>query len=205
MKLFLMLDKVINQLCPEFKTTEPPAHFDSECSEKTEFLHSWLFRQAREIMTEQVISLGPQDNLVIAIEILQNGIFRHLPILDEQQRLIGLISDRDILSNLPYAGKKPPKAPKIFREHLFANNSSETDFLISLENIMVRKLLHISPQSTISEAADIINSKRISCLPVVDENEKLCGIITVTDIMKALLTAYELPENECLISEQTDT
>ena len=156
-------------------------------------------------MTEQVISLPPEDNLAMAIEILQHGKFRHLPILDEHQKLVGLLSDRDILSNLPYAGKRPPSAPKLFREHLFANNSSNTDFLVPLENIMVRKLLNISPQSTISEAADIINSKKISCLPVVDENEKLCGIITVTDIMKVLLGAYELPERECLTQEQSST
>jgi CBS domain-containing protein len=203
MKLFLMFDKLINQLCPELKTTEPPAHFDSECSEKTRLLHSWLFRQAREIMTEQVISLTPEDNLAVAIEILQHGKFRHIPILDEQQKLVGLLSDRDILSNLPYAEKKPPTAPKIFREHLFATNS--TDFLLPLENIMVRKVLRISPRSTISEAADILHSKKISCLLVVDENEKLCGIITVTDMMQTLLTAYELPVNECLVPEQSST
>jgi CBS domain-containing protein len=205
MGILLKLYQLIIQICPELKTTEYPTHFDSEYSEKIRLLHSWLFRTVREIMTEQVISLEPDDNLAMAIEVLQHGKFRHLPILDEHQKLVGLLSDRDILSNLPYAGKKPPSAQKIFREHLFANNSSETDFLIPLENIMVRKLLHISPQSTISEAADIINSKKISCLLVVDENEKLCGIITVTDIMQALLGAYELPENECLVSEQTDT
>ncbi len=201
MKLFLKLDKVINQLCAEFKTTEPPDNFDTECSEKTGFLHSWRLQTVREIMTEQVISLTPQDNLAMAIEVLQNGKFRHLPLLDEQQKLVGLVSDRDILSNLPYAGKKPPTAPKIFREHLFAANSSEMDFLIPLETIMVRKLLHISPESTISEAVGIIHRKRISCLAVVNEHEKLCGIITVTDLMKALLGVYEVPESECVVPE----
>ena len=204
-KLFLRLDKIINQLCADFKTTEPPDNFDTECSEKTGLLYSWRLRTAREIMTEQVISLTPQDNLAMAIEVLQNGKFRHLPLLDEQQKLVGLVSDRDILSNLPYAGKKPPSAPKIFREHLFAANSSEMDFLIPLETIMVRKLLHICPESTISEAANIIHRQRISCLLVVDDNEKLWGIITVTDIMKALLGAYEVPESECLVPEQSGT
>jgi CBS domain-containing protein len=98
---------------------------------------------------------------------------------------------------------KPPSAPKMFREHLFAANSSEMDFLIPLETIMVRKLLHICPESTVSEAADIIHRKRISCLPVFDEHEKLCGLITLTDIMQALLGAYEVPESECLVPEQS--
>ncbi|MHC4213875.1 MAG: CBS domain-containing protein [Planctomycetota bacterium] len=89
MKLFLRLDKIINQLCAEFKTTEPPAQFDSECSEKSGLLHSWRLQTARELMTEQVISLTPQDNLAMAIEVLQNGKFRHLPLLDEHQKLVG--------------------------------------------------------------------------------------------------------------------
>jgi len=56
---------------------------------------------------------------------------------------------------------------------------------------MVRKVLHILPGYSVCEAAEILYKKKISCLLVVDEHEKIRGIVTVTDLMRALLDVYE--------------
>lgn len=202
MKLFFRLDKVVHQLCPELKKGAPPVDLASESSAKTKILFSWFFRTVQEIMTEQVICLEPQDNLARAVEVLQKKVFRHLPIMDEQGKLLGLVSDRDILRNFPFAGKRPLLPPKRFREHLFATDSRTTSFLLPLESIMSRKVLHILPGCSISEAAHLLH-KKISCLPVVDEQEKLRGIVTVTDLMRALLATYEPAEKAGLITSQS--
>jgi CBS domain-containing protein len=69
---------------------------------------------------------------------------------------------------------------------------------------MVRKMLqHILPSCSICEAAYILHEKKISCLLVVDEQEKLRGIVTVTDLMRALLAAYEPPEKADLILSES--
>ena len=202
-KLFFRLDKVIHELCPELKKGAPHVDTASESAAKANILSSWISRPVQKIMTEQVITLEPQDDLARAIEVMQDEEIRHVIIMDEQEKFVGLVSDRDILRNLPYAGRRPPSPPKKFREHLFATNSWTKSLLLPLESIMVRKVLHILPGCSVCEAAEILYKKKISCLPVVDEQEKLRGIITVTDLMRALLTAYESAEKADLITSQT--
>jgi len=202
-KLFFRLDKVIHQLCPELKKGALPADISSESSAKAKILSSWVSRTVQEIMTKQVICLEPQDNLARAIEILHTEEFRHIPIMDEQAKFVGLVSDRDILRNLPFAGRRPPSHPKRFREHLFATDSWTKSLQLPLESIMVRKVLHILPGCSVCEAAEILYRKKISCLPVVDEQEKLRGIVTVTDLLRTLLSAYEPAEKASLIPSQS--
>jgi CBS domain-containing protein len=198
-KFCFKLEDVIYELCPELKKDLLTFETASKSSSKTRILYTWVSRTVQEIMTEQVISLEPQENIAKAIELIQTEEFRHIPIIDEQGKFIGLISDRDILRNLPFAGKRPPSPPKKFREYLFSSNFCIHNFSIPIERIMVRKVLHISPGCKIREAAEILHKKKISCLPVINEDEKLQGIVTVTDLMQALLAAYEPAEDASLI------
>ncbi|MBA7690582.1 Inosine-5'-monophosphate dehydrogenase [subsurface metagenome] len=203
MKLFFRLDKVIHRVYPELKKGAPPVDMASESSAKAKILFSWVSQAVQEIMTEQVISLEPQDNLARAMEVMQDEEIRHIPIMDEQEKFVGLVSDRDILRNLPYSGRRPPSPPKRFREHLFTTDPRTTNFLMPLESVMTRKVLHILPGCSVCEAADILYTKKTSCLPVIDEQEKLRGIVTVTDLMRALLAAYEPAEKAALITSQS--
>jgi CBS domain-containing protein len=190
MKLFLKLDNVIHHLCPELKKGAPSVDMAFKDSARAKILFSWVSRTVQEIMTDQVICLQPQDSLARAIEVLQTEEFRHIPIADERGKLVGLVSDRDILRNLPFAGRRPPSLPKRFREHLFATDSGITSLQLPLESIMVRKVLRVLPTCRVCEAVDILYRKKVSCLPVVDEQEKLRGIVTVTNLMQVLLAAY---------------
>jgi len=203
MKLFFRLDKVINQLCPKLKKGAPSVDMAFESSAKATILFSWIFRGVQEIMTDQVICLEPRNNLARAIELLQTEEFRHIPIMNEQGKFVGLVSDRDILRNLPFAGRRPLSLPKKFREHLFRTDLQTKSLELPLESIMVRNVLHILPSCSVCEAVDILYSKKVSCLAVVDEQEKLRGIVTVTDLMRALLAAYEPAEEAGLIPSES--
>ncbi len=154
-------------------------------------------------MTDQVICLEPRNSLARAIDVLQTGEFRHIPIMNEQGKFVGLVSDRDILRNLPFAGRRPLSLPKRFREHLFATDPDAESLQLPLESSMVRNVLHILPSCSVCEAVDILYSKKVSCLPVIDEQEKLQGIVTVTDLMRALLAAYEPAEEAGLIPSES--
>jgi CBS domain-containing protein len=199
-KLFSKLEDIIYKLFPELNKGLPTSETASESSSTTKILHTWLSGTVQEIMTEKLISLEPEEYIARAIEVMQTEEFRHIPIIDEQGKLIGLVSDRDILRNLPFAGKRAPSPPKKFREHLFAADSWTTNFLMPLENIMVRDVLNISPSCKIREAAEILHKQKISCLPVINEDKKLQGIVTITDLMQVLLAAYEPAEETSLIT-----
>ncbi len=72
-----------------------------------------------------------------------------------------------------------------------------------VESIMARNVSHISSNCNVHKAADILYKKKISCLPVIDENERLQGIVTVTDLIRALLAAYEPAGKDGLIQSQS--
>ncbi len=203
-KLFLVIDKAVQHLCPESQQDTSIIDTVSEGSLESTVLFPWSFRTIQEVMTKEVICLEPQDDVAKAIKVLQTEKFRHVPIVGLDGKLAGLVSDRDILRNLPFAGKRPPCPPKIFREHLFAIDPWGNRHLQPLESIMVRHILHISPETRICDAAEILYKEKISCLPVVDERGKVQGIITVTDLMRALLLAYEPPENAELIAGESN-
>ncbi len=202
-KLFFKLEDVIYQLYPELNESSPVSETESEISPKINILSTWISRTVQGIMTEEVISLEPQEYIARAIEVMQTEEFRHLPIIDEHGKFLGLISDRDILRNLPFMRKRSPSPPKRFRERLFAGDSYSTNFLTQLETIMVRDVFSISPSCKIRKAVDILNKKKISCLPVINEDKKLEGIVTVTDLMRAFLAAYEPIEKVGLIPSES--
>ena len=145
-------------------------------------------------MTTDLICLQIHDTLAAAMQAMQDGDFRHIPVVNEQMNLLGIVSDRDVLRHLPFAGRRPPLPDKKFREHLFSTDQKNASLEMPLDGIMTRKVEYISPGSTAIEAVTILRNTKVSCLPVVDEQGKILGIVTVTNLMRLLLTAYEPAE-----------
>jgi acetoin utilization protein AcuB len=156
--------------------------------------HSFAEITAGDAMTADVVSLGIADVLGSAKDMLQQHEFRHMPIVDEQGVLVGIISDRDILRQLPFAGKRPPRDSGEFRSHLFEVDESSISLEMPLERIMTHKVSCISAEAKLSDVALTMRKQKISCLAVVEGDRKLCGIITVVDIMRSLLPLYEINE-----------
>ena len=141
-------------------------------------------------MTIQVSCLTPEDELAEAIDLMKENKFRHIPIIDELGKLQGIVSDRDVLRHLHYAGKRPMGQQENFREHLFRVEPDFVNLKLPLERVMTHKIIHIPPGSSTYSAADTLYKSRISCLPVIDEYNNLLGIVTLTDLMSALLAIY---------------
>ncbi len=156
--------------------------------------HSFAGITAGDAMTTDAVSLKSDDVLGSAKDMLQQHRFRHMPIVDEQGVLVGIISDRDILRHLPFAGKRPPKDSGEFRSHLFKVDKLSISLKMPLERIMTRKVSCVLAESKLSDAALTMRKQKISCLAVVEGDRKLCGIITVVDIMRSLLPLYEINE-----------
>ncbi len=156
--------------------------------------HSFAGLTAGDAMTADVVSMESDDVLGSAKDMLQQHRFRHIPIVDEQGALVGIISDRDILRQLPFAGKRPPKDSGEFRSHLFKVDGLSISLEIPLERIMTREVSCVLAETKLSNAALTMQKQKISCLAVVEGDRKLCGIITVVDIMRSLLPLYEINE-----------
>ena len=182
-RVFLKITKTLHQLCPDIDDSLPPSGANP--------LNKWISRTVRDVMTEHVITLSPQDELFRAIDIMQENEFRHIPITDEQGGLKGIISDRDVLRHLHYAGRRPLWPQKKFRDHLFRADPDFVNLWMPLETVMTTKVNHVPPETDTYTAAKKLRKSKISCLPVVDGQNDLMGIVTVTDLMSTLLTLYE--------------
>jgi len=81
-------------------------------------------------------------------------------------------------------------------EGRFAVDPDEQEFTLSLGRIMTRDVVHVEPDCTVYDAAQMLHEMRISCLPVADEAKKVRGILTASDLIRALLAAYRPADRE---------
>ena len=153
-----------------------------------------VLQTVKDIMTEQVACLGTGENLAAAMESMKNGEFRHVPIVDEEGAMLGILSDRDVLRYLPFIGGQRLPGTGEFRSSLFHVDMRDPSLSLPITSIMTRNVTHIRPDCSFYDAVKMLHELKISCLPVVDEEKKLRGIVTVTNVMRALLRAYELNE-----------
>lgn len=130
----------------------------------------------KDHMTPDPITGHPEMSVTDAQEIMKSHGFRHLPILDENEKLVGLITKGSLASTLP------------------SDTSSLSRFEVSyvlakikLKSIMVEDLITVTPDTPIEIAARMMTDNLIGCLPVV-ENEKLVGIITDQDLFSTMVS-----------------
>ena len=120
--------------------------------------------------------------------------------MDNEGRLTGIISDRDILRYLPMRSRQGQiqeahsagTRAEVFRSSLFDVAPEDASLELPVRNIMSQEIVHILPTCSFYDAVKMLHEMKISCLPVVDDEKKIRGIVTATDVMCGLLTAYKL-------------
>ncbi len=117
------------------------------------------------------------DSMKKAMDLLKEHEIRHLPVLKDGERLVGILSERDIKQASP----SPATALEI-REIYYLLDK------VKVKQIMTRRPYTVSSSAPIEEAALIFREKKIGCLPVVDDG-KLVGILTETDIIDSFIEA----------------
>ncbi len=140
-------------------------------------------------MTSKVITTQPQETLLKARELLKSNRIRHLPVLGDDGRLVGIITDRDIRSALPEA---------FFREEGEAPDPTRYAEK-TVGETMTRDPMTISPQDTIEDALLLIQKMRVGAFPVVDDDGYLKGIISVRDLLRAFINVLGIEEPGTLL------
>jgi acetoin utilization protein AcuB len=120
---------------------------------------------AKEIMTKDVFSVD-QDrdfNHVELVAELKN--IRHVPVIDGEQRVVGIVSIRDLLAHLTVAG---------------------ASHFIPIKEVMHKQVITVDADTPVAEVAKILVDKNIGCVPVL-ENGKLAGVISERDFVRLSL------------------
>jgi len=126
-------------------------------------------------MTSNPTTITADTTLKDALALVHSHHFRHLPVVDAEGRLVGITTEKDLV----YASPASDVSLNVF----------EVDYLlsrISVEQMMKRDVVTVTPDLPIEEAARVMIDHRIGCLPVVEE-DKLVGIISDTDIFRVFV------------------
>jgi len=129
-------------------------------------------RLVRDLMTSDVVTLGVHDSLRTADDVMHLGRIRHLPIVDEDGALAGIVSQRDLFHGglLRAIGYE-------------ARARGQTLDVLPVKEAMKAEVVTIAPDATLAEAAKIMLERKIGCL-IVLEGDKLAGILTEADFVK---------------------
>ena len=153
----------------------------------------------RNWMTEKLVTLSPEASVAEALTLCRERRIRHIPIL-EGGHLVGIVTDRDLRDASPAFGN-PERASALQK--------------IQVRDVMTRDVITTNPEDSIENAAQVMYEHKIQSLPVVTdrpvldegsavaEEEELLGIVTSSDVMRALVMFVGLPEPGCRIEVQT--
>jgi len=126
----------------------------------------------RDMMTKEVATLELNDKLRIADDVMKLGRIRHMPVLDDEQQIVGIVSQRDLFRGalarcIGYGDYAQQKL---------------LDQLV-VKEVMTRNVATVSPYAPLHQAARLMLERKIGCVVVADEG-RLMGILTESDFVK---------------------
>jgi acetoin utilization protein AcuB len=125
-----------------------------------------------DIMTKSVVTVRMDDTLQRIRDIFEESSFHHL-IVTKDGKVVGVISDRDLLKHLsPFVGNA-----------LMERRQDVNLMKRKAHQIMHRQPVIARPDAPIGEAMELLLGKRLSCLPVVTADHRLCGVVTWRDFL----------------------
>lgn len=130
----------------------------------------------KDWMSREVTTVTRETSMLKASKIFKDNNFRRLPVVDEGGKLVGIVTDRDIKD------ASPSKATTLDVHELYYLLSE-----IKIKDIMTPSPFTINVNDSLEKAAIKMLEKRVEGLPVVDDKSEVVGIITETDIFKALV------------------
>lgn len=148
-----------------------------------------LEMRVQDVMTGDVISILKYESIMHVAKILSEKNISGLPVVDKKNKVIGIITQADILSIL---GMKKGHTLKDMLKHMLGDPLPESRMGDIVGDIMTSPAATIKPTANIAEAAQMMDEKKIRRLPVVDEKNMLVGIISRADILKAVLKKIKM-------------
>src|SRR6478609_4156761 len=129
----------------------------------------------KDVMTKEVATLGRNEKLAVADDVMRLGRIRHLPIIDEDGALAGIVSQRDLF----HSG--------LLRALGYGTHARDQALgVLVLKEAMKTEVLTVTPEAPLTEAAQMMLKHKIGCLVVV-EGRKIAGILTESDFVKLAL------------------
>lgn len=150
-----------------------------------------MTKTVAEVMTPNPITVTPQTSLQEAIQVIAEKKISGLPVVDDSNKLVGVISETDLMWQ--ETGIDPPPYIMFLDSVIYLQNPNRHEKLVhkvlgqTVGEVMTNKPITVKPSQTLREAAHLMTEHKIGRLLVTDDtNEKVIGIITRGDIIRAM-------------------
>lgn len=120
--------------------------------------------QVSDYMSKSPVTVQSSVNYADAFTIMKDHNMHHLPVVDGADEVVGIVTQRDL-----------QLAARVYREAP-----------VELGEIMHKPVVSIKPDSTLADAANEMMTRHIGCLPVVEDGKHVMGMLTETDLFRAL-------------------
>jgi acetoin utilization protein AcuB len=127
-------------------------------------------------MTAPAVTISPDMPFADALKLMRDRQFRRLPVVDKKGKLIGIVSERDLL----HAAPSEATSLSVWEVHCLLSK-------LSIKEIMTKEVITATPDMPVEDAARLMVTHKIGGLPVVDVKGEVSGVVTETDIFKAFV------------------
>lgn len=127
-----------------------------------------------KVMTQKLVTGAPEEGLRQAFFKMRSNRVRHLPVVDEHMRLLGIVSDRDL--------RRPnwvDEAPDI--SHVYELNDH-----MELRDVMTTNVITVYTYDRLQKAVRIMHEQRFGALPVLNKEDKVAGMLSAIDLLAVL-------------------
>jgi CBS domain-containing protein len=144
--------------------------------------------KVKDVMTTDVVSVRESTGFKELVDVLSGRTVSALPVVDANNRVVGVVSEADLLHKVEFS--RESIAAQLFesRRHRVAREKAGGDDAWAL---MTKPVVTTTPETAVVEAARLMEAKRVKRLPVVDDQSRLVGIVSRRDLLKAFLQPDE--------------
>ena len=129
----------------------------------------------RDLMTDKIFALRADDDIQMARDLMDERNVRHVPVVDEDRHLVGLVSERDLLRSMYPSTSELP----VGTQHAVLKR-------VKVSAIMTRDVETVEPDDDLAAAAQVMLDNKYGCVPVVVDGGRVEGILTESDFVRHL-------------------
>ncbi len=145
---------------------------------------------ARDVMTKDVLTIQPHELVRNAMRLMQERSIRHLPVVGDN-KLVGMLSDREILLRMPVPGGRTHEGETRFRESLY--QTADRMFLQTPVTSLMADVDPVSPNTLLTDVMRRLLETTLSGVPVVrGSGKEVCGIVTTSEILRVFRVVMQI-------------
>ncbi len=150
-------------------------------------------KPVREVMTREVATVTPETPIADVMDLLIGKLFKAVPVVDEARRVVGLITDGDLIAR-GGVQQRTSVAERLDAETLAAQLAEIRKAGQTARDVMTTPIVTVREDLSLAHATSVITERNLKRLPVVDAKDRLVGILSRVDVLRTVAAAQVSPQ-----------